>query len=159
MEHWQGTWCGTLFIYGNSPEPSMTLPMVLEIGSLTFGDTAVNMPWVIRYDTTTPRNYVLRYAPKRGAWVFETDEQNGIVLTDYRMGNALVSAFEVMGSRLVAKYELLGPDSMEFEIYTFGSTGRSTGGTETNPTVEDSIPLVYDFRVSNYQSAVLRRNP
>jgi hypothetical protein len=129
---WLGKWKGDLQIF-NGPTTTQRVPMTLEISPT---DTVGRWKWVMRYGDQDARDYRLILLDAT-AGLYDTDEQNGIVLSERFLGGKFISHFTVMSTTLVATYERVG-ETLVFEILIFSADQpRSTGlGTAEIPTVK-----------------------
>ena len=82
-------------------------------------------------------------------WV--VDENNGIILDEYWIGNKLCGMFTVMNATIISKYWLEG-EELIMEMLTIGAKPLVTTGKGN-----DDSPLVDSYRVNGYQLARLRR--
>lgn len=145
-QDWEGQWGGVLTIY-QGPEPVDSLPVGLEIGP---ADTLGQRAWTLQYGDTDRRAYQLRVVDA-AAGHYQIDEQNGIVLDAWWLGQGLYSRFRVAHSLLLVAYRQRG-EAIEMEIL-FGPDD------DLRPTGE-GVPEV--GRIDNWplrgrQLAVLRR--
>ena len=134
-----GVWRGTLYIYSPGALQDSTQTQ------LTIATTTDSSAWTWKTEYFTPKapvvkDYVLR--KKDGEHHYVIDEGDGIVLDTYRLGNQLLSTFEVQGALLTSRYRREG-DQLTFEI------------TSAKPL--DTTQGVTSYSVISLQRAVLRR--
>lgn len=149
---WSGSWLGDLEIYtqdGLQQQIQMGLKILpTEIDSI--------YSWQISYftdSTADVRAYTLHtFDHTKGH--YQIDENNGIVIDAYLLGDKLISVFEVMGNVLQCEYTLQ-KDRLHFEIAMHKSSAiASSGGTLYKG---DKIPVVDSYAVTTYQHGVLYR--
>ncbi|MEM1216809.1 MAG: hypothetical protein AAGJ82_14030 [Bacteroidota bacterium] len=148
---WLGEWTGDLVI-STTQGQQMNVPMILRITPV-----ADRYTYTIVYGEDTPENtrgYFLQAVPDEPGH-FQVDEDNGIILDDYFIGNKLYSRFEVMGSLLLSTLEARG-DQLIYEIIS----GAMEPVVVTGDTIiaGDTIPPVNSFGVRVQQRAVLTRS-
>ncbi len=147
-----GVWSGELKIYKHDGEISLKLPMELYIDS-TSKDSL--WQWRISYFLSAKdpdvRSYFLQLKDSTTG-DFEIDEKNGIVLSAKLFGNTLLSRFSVQNNLLLIKYNF-EKDSIYFETIT----GKENEKQKTGDINKEEIPIVYNYLLSGYQSAILRR--
>ena len=147
-EAWCGRWTGKLTIFGTNKTD--TIDMQLHLSRIDED----HFQWKIIYGTDSvagARNYALiRTAEKE----FEIDEGNGIRLATTYFPGTLWSRFSVMNTLLDCKYQVVG-DKMIFEIIS----GKEIFSNTTGDTIfnKDTIPIVRNFALRNYQKAELFR--
>lgn len=147
--NWMGTWKGELLWYKNSTGNPQAVPMELQIGQ---ADSAHHFTWQIKYGTAAAdlRPYILKPADKQlGHWII--DEQNGILLDQFWIGNKLSGAFTVSGKMIFNNYSVQG-DTMQVEFYTIKNKPLTSSGTGT-----EEIPSVDSYQMTGYQKAILFR--
>lgn len=108
--------------------------------------------WEIRYGDSSKdiRAYTLQPVDAaKGHWVI--DEQNGIVLDNYAIGNCLQGSFTVMGSTIINNY-CIQNGQLKVEFFTIRLADKKTSGKGT----EDS-PLVDSYRMAGYQYGLLEK--
>ena len=84
-----------------------------------------------------------------GHWV--VDENNGILLDGYWIGNRYVDIFSVMGNTITSIHWLEG-EALHIEMISSKNTAARESGKGT-----EEIPTVQSFPVRSYQKAVLYR--
>jgi len=144
---WQGNWKGELLWHqrGNS-EPKKVM-MQLSIKAIDSSYT-----WHLSYDNAGKDSRPYKLVPKdmvAGHW--QIDENNGIIIDMYFVGNRLTGAFTVGSSTIITSYWLeAGKLIAEFHNIS-GKPINSTGlNTEESPTVQT-------YSVRSYQRAELSR--
>jgi hypothetical protein len=146
---WTGNWKGELQWFKNgNPEPQK-VQMELRIQP---ADSINKYTWNIIYGTDSKDNrpYFLVAKDSSGThWV--VDENNGILLDEYWIGQKLCGVFTVMNATIISKHWLEG-EELIMEMLTIGAKPLVTTGKGN----EDS-PLVDSYRVNGYQLARLRR--
>lgn len=147
---WQGNWQGTLNWYQTGKGQPQQVPMQLKIGPTDSGAYTWNL--VYGEAGADSRPYLLLPKDSTGThWV--VDEQNGIILDQYFVGNRLTGAFTVEKTTIVNSYQLLG-DSLVVEFHSISREPVATTGSGT-----EESPTVMSYRIQGYQRAVLRRKP
>lgn len=144
-----GNWQGELEWYKNGKTEPQKVKMELRIQST---DTKGRFTWNIIYGAATEDNrpYTLISKDSSGIhWVI--DENNGIVLDQYWIGNKFSGVFTVMGNTIVNSYWIEG-DKLYAEFYSYAAKPVATTGKGT-----DESPAVDSYKVGSYQSAVLKR--
>lgn len=113
-------------------------------------DTMGVYTWKIIYGDQNPDNrpYLLKAVDSsKGRWVI--DENNGIVLDSYVMGNCVMGAFTVMGNTIADSYCLENNHiKVSFTSIRLGESKPTGLGTEESPSV-------VNYRVGSYQTGVL----
>lgn len=147
-EAWCGQWTGELRMY------NLTKTDTIEMGVTISKIKDSLFDWKIIYGADTlsgARNYKLVCL---GNDAYLIDEGNGIRLTAHYFQGTLLSRFSVMNTLLDCKYQLQG-DRMTFEIIS----GKEIFSNTTGDTIfnKDTIPIVRNFAVRNYQKAELFR--
>lgn len=147
---WYGEWAGMLSIWSKAGL-SQEVNMQLSIGPHPDPNTH---SWTIGYQTDKGadiRKYTIIEADSIG-YHYIVDEQNGILLDSYKLGDKLVSDFEVMGSHLVFTYTFY-QESIAVDVTMSGAEAVSISG---DTVVEsDTIPAVSSYAVRVAQGAVL----
>jgi hypothetical protein len=113
-------------------------------------DSAHVYTWQIRYGEADNRPYLMKAVDTaKGHW--QLDEQNGIRIDQYWLGNRLTSAFSVLGATIVYSYWREGETLVAESYYIKTKEPAISGsGTEESPKVES-------FKTSSFQRAVLKR--
>jgi hypothetical protein len=141
-----GNWKGSLnwFPAGKEMQKvNMQLIVQPEAGTsqyswqLIYGDSAKdNRPYHLKAVDTA-----------RGHWV--VDENDGILLDGYWIGNRFISMFSVQGSTITALYWLEG-ESLHVEMISTRSEAVRESGKGSS-----DVPAVQSFPVRSYQKAIL----
>ncbi|MEZ4685421.1 MAG: hypothetical protein R3B47_04975 [Bacteroidia bacterium] len=150
-DDWLGTWKGELFLERPGQDSARSFAMALEI-SATERDHVWN--WVIIYgegEKQDRREYLL-IAQDSIFSHFVMDEQNSILLDQYRIGNRMYSRFSVDSTMLVSVSKVEG-DVMEAEIWTGPLAGKKTG--ESLPEGEQYD--IFSFPLKSVQTSRLFR--
>lgn len=147
-----GFWTGELEIY-TVEGVVQKVPMALDIFEIGESDV---WAWHIIYNpgkNEDKRKYLLMEINKETGH-YQIDEDNGIILDAYLMGNRLISSFSVSGSTLQT-INTFFEDQMVFEVIAGPQKAINTSG---NMKVEDKeIPSVDSYQISGYQRAHLKR--
>ena len=115
-------------------------------------DSIHKYTWHLIYGSVTQDNRPYFLLPKDSSgthWV--VDENNGIVLDQYWVGNKLCGMFTVMNSTIISKYWLEG-EELVMEMLTIRAKPLTTTGNGT-----EESPAVDSYSVSGFQVARLRR--
>lgn len=148
-QNWTGNWKGELqwFKTGNPVPQKVNMELRIQPA-----DSINKYTWNLIYGAASEDNrpYFLLSKDSSGIhWV--VDENNGIILDEYWVGNKLCGAFTVMNATIISKYWLEG-EELIMEMLTIGAKPLVTTGSGS----KDS-PLVDSYRVNGYQLARLRR--
>lgn len=146
---WTGNWKGELQWFKTGNPVPQKVQMELRIQP---ADSTNKYTWNLIYGAITEDNRPYFLLPKDSSgihWVI--DENNGIILDEYWIGNKLCGMFTVMNATIISKYWLEG-EELIMEMLTIGAKPLVTTGKGN----EDS-PLVDSYRVNGYQFARLRR--
>ena len=147
---WLGSWSGELKIYNKNGFQKI-IPIELRIHALP---TAGRYSWQIRYDTSM-RDYEL-VTMDSVKNQFAIDEKDGIILNCIRLGNQLVTRFEVENTLIETVYEMQNHEEISMEIRAGNFSHQfSTGDFQQQ---SDSIPSVRVFDISVLQKARLCRH-
>ncbi len=144
---WEGSWEGRVE-YTTTLGISMDVYSALHVQS-TMSDDTVNFTIVYGEDSTDIRDYQLIKSKEDYEWVL--DEQNGIVLQSYFIGNQLVNLFEVQGTLIMAIYELKEKEVL-MQMYAFDATDKYESGLDTKES-----PIVNSFYLKSYSRSILSR--
>lgn len=138
---WHGVWTGTLQIYRQSALVD-SVPIRLTIART---DKPNVLTWRTDYlSATRPMTKDYKLVTKDAdKGIYQTDEGEGTLLTDYLFGNKLYGIFEVQDVLLTSSYELR-QDELIVEV---------TSGKK----LPDLSNGVRNYATSNLQRAVLRR--
>ena len=146
---WKGIWKGELHWYSGNEKVPKSIPMELHILPT---DSANQYSWKLVYGTPTEdsRPYTLKLKDSAsGHWLI--DENNGIVLDVYLLGNKLTAAFSVQTSTIINNY-WMEKDKLHVEFYSMAVKPVAITGKGTS----DS-PIVNSYQVKFYQKAILSR--
>ncbi len=146
---WTGNWKGELQWFKTGNPVPQKVQMELRIQPT---DSTNKYTWNLIYGAITEDNRPYFLLPKDSSgihWVI--DENNGIILDEYWIGNKLCGMFTVMNATIISKYWLEG-EELIMEMLTIGAKPLVTTGKGN-----DDSPLVDSYRVNGYQLARLRR--
>lgn len=146
---WAGNWKGELQWFKTGADTAQKVTMQLRIHPT---GSAGRYTWQLIYGAGGEDNRPYLLIPKDTAgihWV--VDEQNGIVLDQYWVGNRLCGAFTVMNNTIINNYRMEN-NKLVIEFFSIGSKAIATTGEGTA-----EIPLVDSYRVGSYQQAILFR--
>ncbi len=146
---WTGNWKGELQWFKTGNPVPQTVSMELRIQP---ADSIHKYTWNLIYGAASEDNrpYFLVAKDSSGIhWV--VDENNGIVLDEYWIGNKLCGMFTVMNATIISKYWREG-EELIMEMLTIGAKPLATTGKGN-----EEVPLVDSYRASGYQLARLRR--
>ena len=146
-----GHWKGDLLWYQTGKPVPQKVKMQLIIRPT---DTANVYTWQIIYGEKGEDNrpYLLKPVDTaRGHW--QVDEQNGIVLDQYLVGNRFTSAFTVQTTTIIDSYWREGKNLIA-EFYSLTSKPVATTGHGT-----DESPKVDSYGTKGYQKAILHLVP
>jgi hypothetical protein len=143
-----GNWTGSLAWHPAGKE-MQTVAMRLNIQPET-GESVYS--WQLIYGDAAKDNRPYHLKPVDSAvghWVI--DENDGILLDGYWIGNRFISTFSVQGSTITAVYWLVGKEMHIEMISTKVAVSRESGkGTA-------EVPKVFSYPVSSYQKAILNK--
>lgn len=143
-----GNWKGELeWIVTGKPVQKFTMQLTIQPA-----DTPGHYTWQLIYgeDYKDNRPYILKPVDTaKGHWV--VDEGDGIMLDSYVHGNSIHGAFTVMGNTIVDNYSIM-EGRMHVEFFSVKLDERSRSGKGTTDT-----PFVDSYKISSYQSGVLRK--
>lgn len=145
-----GHWQGDLLWYQTGKQKPQKVKMQLIIKPT---DTANVYTWQIIYGEKGEDNrpYLLKPVDiATGHW--QVDEQNGIVLDQYLVGNRFTSAFTVQSTTIVDSYWRDGK-ALVAEFYSLTAKPVATTGEGT-----EESPKVDSYGTKGYQRAVLKRS-
>ena len=143
-----GNWKGSLNWYPAGKE-MQTVNMQLNIQPEA---EPSQYSWQLIYGDSTKDNRPYHLKPvdsASGHWV--VDENNGILLDGYWIGNRYIDIFSVMGNTITSIHWLEG-NAMHIEMISTKTTAARESGKGT-----EEIPAVQSFPVRSYQKAVLYR--
>lgn len=144
---WEGSWEGRVE-YITTMGMNMDIFTALHIYSTTSDDT-VNFTIVYGEDSTDIRKYRIIKGNEDYEWIL--DEQNGIEIKSYFIGNQLVNLFDVQGTLIMAVYELKEKEVL-LQMYAFDSKDQFKSGLDTKES-----PLVSSYYLLSYSRAILTR--
>jgi hypothetical protein len=148
-DSWTGNWTGELQWFKTGvPEPQK-VNMELRIQPADSN----KYTWHLIYGSPAKDSRPYYLVPKDTAgihWV--VDENDGIILDQYWVGNKLCGVFTVMNSTIINKY-WIEDDTMVIEFITIGAKPAATTGKGSG-----DIPFVDSYKVNGYQLARLKRN-
>ncbi len=148
-QNWLGNWKGELQWYKTGQKDPQKINMELRIHAT---DSINTWTWQIIYGAETKDNrpYKLFLKDSVGIhWVI--DENNGIVLDQYWVGNKLCGVFTVQNNTIINSY-WMEKDELHIEFYSVSAKPINTTG---NATVD--IPNVDSYKIGSYQKAVLKK--
>lgn len=146
IQNFCGHWKGVLE-WNRPGKPMQKFSMQLKISKT---DSAGIYDWQIIYGDSGKdvRPYTLKQInTTAGHWVI--DENNGIVLDNYFIGNCLTGSFSVMGNTIVNNY-CLENNKLNIEFVSMKLADKKTSGKGT----EDS-PSVDSYRITGLQKGSL----
>jgi hypothetical protein len=149
-QSWTGNWKGELQWNKTGNDTVQKVKMELHIQPFT---EAGKYNWQIIYGNNKADNrpYILFAKDSaKGHWAI--DENNGIILDQFLIGDKFCGAFTVQNSTIINSYWLEG-DKLIVEFYNLNlKTPFNSGkGTEESPSVDS-------YRMRSYQKAILRRD-
>ncbi len=146
---WAGNWKGELRWYKKGATEARTIPMELRIHPTA---SPHKWSWQLIYggDTSDNRPYKLIAKDEAGIhWVI--DENNGILLDQFWIGNTLCGSFTVQSSTILNSYRLEN-GRLKVIFYTVAAQPLQATGQGTA-----DVPLVSSYQVLSYQEAELTR--
>ena len=147
---WLGHWKGELNWYQGANKEPKKVPMQLSIQPT---DSSHRFSWNLTYgaDAVDTRPYTLMAVDSsKGHW--RIDENNGIVLDQYRVADKLSGAFTVQSSTIINNYWLEN-GQLHVEFYNISARPVAVTGLGTNES-----PSVSSYQVKSYQKAILSRS-
>ncbi|MBN2728389.1 MAG: hypothetical protein JXR53_04115 [Bacteroidales bacterium] len=139
-KNWEGSWEGRVE-YTTTLGMNMDVYSALHVQSSTSDDT-VSFTIVYGEDSADIREYQMIKGEEDYEWIL--DEQNGIEIQSYFIGNQLVNLFEVQGTLIMAMYELKEKEVlMQMFAYDSKELFESGLGTEESPEVNSYYLLSY----------------
>lgn len=136
-----GIWGGTMYL---QKDGAITDSVRIKF-TVAKTDSPDVWTWKTEYlSPTRPmvKDYTIKLIDKEKQH-YVTDENNGIVLSDYRFGDKLYSIFETAGILLTASYELIG-EQLIFEV----TSGKKLAADSTQVT---------NYSVNHLQRVVLSK--
>jgi hypothetical protein len=148
-QSWIGNWKGELQWYKTGKTEPQKVNMELRIQTTDIPGT---FTWQIIYGSATEDNRPYTLIAKDSTkthWVI--DENNGIVLDQYWIGNKFCGAFTVMDKTIVNNYWMEN-DKLMVEFYGIGAKPITTTGKGT-----EESPAVDSYKIGSYQKAILTK--
>ncbi|MFZ9387156.1 MAG: hypothetical protein ACO25B_04685 [Chitinophagaceae bacterium] len=146
---WTGHWKGELQWFRAGKTEPVKVNMELDIRPR---DSSGHYTWRIVYGSPSEDNRPYLLKPKdtvAGHWVI--DEQNGIVLDQYYIGETFLGSFTVNENTILSSMRKEG-DRLYVEFISTGARSPGVTGLDT-----EESPRVLTYRVGSYQKAVLYR--
>ena len=151
-ESWAGNWKGELNWYKTGTQEPKKINMELRIQAIHTPDSLNAWTWQIIYGSETEDNRPYKLVQKDTAGIhWAIDENDGIVLDQYWVGNKFSGAFTVQNSTIINSY-WMEKNKLIVEFYNVSAKPVATTGKGT----EDS-PKVDSYKVGSYQKAILTR--
>lgn len=145
---WEGDWKGDLLWYKTGRAEPQKVNMELRIHPADSN----GWTWQIIYGSETEDNRPYKLIAKDSSGIhWLIDENNGIVLDQFFVGNKFCGAFTVMNSTIVNNY-WLEDDKIMIEFFGLSAKPLTTTGKGT-----DESPKVDSYKIGSYQRAVLLR--
>lgn len=150
--NWYGKWVGQMEIVSPG-RANVTVPMSLEIVPADSG-----WRYVITYNAGTDkpdrRDYKL-VAIDAAKGHYAIDENNGIILDAYLLGNCLFTHFAVMENGIISRVCMESAGTLHYEIISGKTTPvRVSGGNQHQGT---DMPSVNSYALFNRMYAVLQK--
>lgn len=150
---WAGNWKGELNWYKTGTKEPKKINMELRIQAINTPGSPDAWTWQIIYGSETEDNRPYRLVQKDTAGIhWAIDENDGIVLDQYWVGNKFSGAFTVQNSTIINSY-WMEKNKLIVEFYNISAKPIATTGKGT----EDS-PDVNSYKIGSYQVAVLKRS-
>jgi len=147
-QSWTGNWSGELSWYKTGKTDPEKVKMQLRIQP----DSAGRYTWQLVYGQDKKDNrpyFLLEKDRAKNHWVI--DENNGIIIDQFWVGNKLSGAFTVQNTTIMNTYWLEN-DTLYIEFYSISAKPLSKTGAGT-----DESPTVDSYKINSYQRAVLTR--
>ncbi len=144
---WEGHWRGELSWHSGKALQKVNMQLIVSPT-----DTAGVWQWRLIYGDTLKDSRPYLLVEKDTAtnhWAI--DEQNGIVLDQYYIGNRLSGAFTVQNTTILNAYWLEG-SQMHAEFYAIAAKPIAVTGRGS-----DESPTVSSYKVNSVQKAILTR--
>ncbi len=148
-QNWTGNWKGELQWFKTGRPASQKVNMDLRIQP---ADSSNKYTWNLIYGSPSEDNRPYFLVPKDTSgthWV--VDENNGIILDQYWVGNKFCGVFTVLNATIINKYWIEG-DELIVEFLTIGAKPLVTTGKGN-----EEIHNVDSYKVNGYQLARLKR--
>ncbi len=143
----QGHWKGKLQWFRSGQMQEVSMQLIVEPA-----DSLHTWHWKIIYGDSSTDNRPYKLILKdsvQNHWVI--DENNGIVLDQFYIGNRLLGSFTVQNNTITSSYHTEGEQLIAEFISTSKKVLHTTGkGTE-------DVPEVQSYSVKSYQKALLVR--
>jgi len=146
-KNWEGSWEGRVE-YITTLGINMDVYSALHVQSNTSDDT-VSFTIVYGEDSADIREYQMIKGEEDYEWIL--DEQNGIEIQSYFIGNQLVNLFEVQGTLIMAIYELKEKEIL-VQMYAFDASDKFESGLGTQES-----PAVNSYYITSYSRSILTR--
>ncbi len=146
---WKGRWKGKIAWYKTGADTATMIDTQLKIFPT---DSAHKWTWQLIYGNAgqDDRPYTLiAKDTSKGLWTI--DENNGIVLSQYWVGNRFTGIFTVQGTTILNNY-YLDKDELVVEFYVVAQQSSYTSGKGTT-----DIPFVDSYPVKAIQRGRLTR--
>lgn len=148
-KEWEGNWKGELQWYKTGKDEPQKINMELRIHS---ADLLNTWTWQIIYGSESQDNRPYNLIQKDTSGIhWAIDENNGIILDQYWVGNKFSGAFTVQNSTIINSY-WMERKKLIVEFYNISAKPVAVSGNGT----EDS-PKVDSYKMGSYQKAVLTR--
>lgn len=146
-QSWQGQWKGQLKWYKTGQAEPQLVNMELQIHPT---DSSNTWTWQIIYGdlSTDNRPYFLSLKDSSKAH-WQINENNGIILDQFWVGNRLSGAFTVQNSTIINNY-WMEDDKLIVEFISISAKAIATTGTGTKDN-----PSVDSYKTNSYQKAIL----
>ena len=149
---WAGNWKGELNWYKTGTAEPKKVTMELRIRSIHSPGSPDAWTWQIIYGSETEDNRPYKLVQKDTAGIhWAIDEDNGIVLDQYWVGNKFSGAFTVQNSTIINSY-WMEKNKLIVEFFNISARPVASSGKGT----EDS-PKVDSYKMGSYQKAILTR--
>lgn len=141
-----GVWEGNLEI--QSPNQAKTTVVKVQ---MAYGKTSTPDVYMYKlvYDSQPPRNYLLKPVDKK-AGIWKVDEQNGVVLQSYLVGDTLINSFSV-GNNLIST-----TTQREQQFLNWTLISLEINPQKSDVGMKDAVSAVVSHKVLSIQRAKLR---
>ncbi len=151
-ESWAGNWKGELSWYKTGIKEPKKVNMELRIHEVHSPGSAVSWTWQIIYGSESEDNRPYNLIQKDSTGIhWAIDENNGIAIDQYWVGNRFSGAFTVQNSTIINSY-WMEKNKLMVEFYNISAKPVTASGKGT----EDS-PNVDSYKIGSYQKAILTR--